>query len=72
MACILCLAQAQTLTKIHHKNLVSLIGYCKDGEYLALVYEHMSEGNLNDKLRGALLNLYERHIFTLVQRSRHY
>lgn len=45
-------AQAQTLTKIHHKNLVSMVGYCKDGEYMALVYEHMSEGNLEDKLRG--------------------
>ncbi|KAF6991229.1 hypothetical protein CFC21_008335 [Triticum aestivum] len=44
--------EAQTLTKIHHKNLISLIGYCKDGKYLALVYEHMSEGNLEDKLRG--------------------
>ncbi|KAM3411932.1 hypothetical protein ACQJBY_003541 [Aegilops geniculata] len=46
------LTEAQTLTKIHHKNLVSLVGYCKDGMYLALVYEHMSEGNLEDKLRG--------------------
>ncbi|PAN18509.1 hypothetical protein PAHAL_3G206900 [Panicum hallii] len=46
------LTEAQTLTKIHHKNLVSLIGYCKDGEYLALVYEYMSEGTLEDKLRG--------------------
>jgi hypothetical protein len=32
-----------------------MIGYCKDGEYLALLYEHMSEGNLEDKLRGVLL-----------------
>ncbi|KAF0927289.1 hypothetical protein E2562_031493, partial [Oryza meyeriana var. granulata] len=46
------LTEAQTLTKIHHKNLVSLIGYCKDRNYLALVYEHMSEGTLEDKLRG--------------------
>ncbi|KAF6985712.1 hypothetical protein CFC21_003539 [Triticum aestivum] len=46
------LTEAQTLTKIHHKNLVSLVGYCKDGVYLALVYEHMSEGNLEKKLRG--------------------
>uniref|UniRef100_M8C8M2 Putative LRR receptor-like serine/threonine-protein kinase n=1 Tax=Aegilops tauschii TaxID=37682 RepID=M8C8M2_AEGTA len=46
------LTEAQTLTKIHHKNLVSMVGYCKDGEYMALVYEHMSEGNLEDKLRG--------------------
>ncbi|KAG8086153.1 hypothetical protein GUJ93_ZPchr0010g8644 [Zizania palustris] len=48
------LTEAQTLTKIHHKNLVSLIGYCKDKKYLALVYEHMSEGTLEDKLRGLL------------------
>lgn len=46
------LTEAQTLTKIHHKNLVSMVGYCKDGECMALVYEHMSEGNLEDKLRG--------------------
>uniref|UniRef100_A0A0D3G9Z6 non-specific serine/threonine protein kinase n=1 Tax=Oryza barthii TaxID=65489 RepID=A0A0D3G9Z6_9ORYZ len=46
------LTEAQTLTKIHHKNLVALIGYCKDEIHLALVYEHMSEGTLEDKLRG--------------------
>ncbi|KAM0843311.1 hypothetical protein ACQ4PT_057790 [Festuca glaucescens] len=43
------LAEAQTLAKIHHKNLVSLIGYCKDREYMALVYEHMSEGALHER-----------------------
>ncbi|XP_051209298.1 LRR receptor-like serine/threonine-protein kinase IOS1 [Lolium perenne] len=46
------LTEAQTLSKIHHKNLVTLVGYCKDGECMALVYEYMSEGNLQDKLRG--------------------
>ncbi|VAH22184.1 unnamed protein product [Triticum turgidum subsp. durum] len=45
------LAEAQTLAKIHHKNLVSLIGYCKDREYMALVYEYMSEGALHEHLR---------------------
>jgi serine/threonine protein kinase len=44
--------QAQTLTRIHHKNLVSMIGYCKDGEYMALVYEYMSEGNLQEHVSG--------------------
>ncbi|KAM0839456.1 hypothetical protein ACQ4PT_060305 [Festuca glaucescens] len=53
------LTEAQKLTKIHHKNLVSLVGYCRDGKYLALVYEHMCEANLDDKLRGVLLHLYE-------------
>ncbi|RLN28627.1 putative leucine-rich repeat receptor-like protein kinase [Panicum miliaceum] len=46
------LAEAQTLTKIHHKNLVSMIGYCKDGDYMALVYEYMSEGSLQEHISG--------------------
>ncbi|KAL6629161.1 hypothetical protein ACP70R_028926 [Stipagrostis hirtigluma subsp. patula] len=46
------LSEAQHLTRIHHKNLVSLIGYCKDKNHLAFVYEYMPEGNLNDRLRA--------------------
>ncbi|XP_074580866.1 putative LRR receptor-like serine/threonine-protein kinase At1g05700 [Curcuma longa] len=46
------LAEARNLTKIHHKNLVSLVGYCKDGSYLALVYEYMPLGSLQENLRG--------------------
>ncbi|TVU20529.1 hypothetical protein EJB05_36742, partial [Eragrostis curvula] len=46
------LAEAQILTRIHHKNLVSMIGYCKDGEYMALVYEYMSEGTLQEHIAG--------------------
>ncbi|TVU20527.1 hypothetical protein EJB05_36740, partial [Eragrostis curvula] len=46
------LAEAQTLTRIHHKNLVSMIGYCKDGQYMALVYEYMPEGTLQDQIAG--------------------
>jgi len=55
---LLLVAQAETLTKIHHKNIVSLIGYCKDGGHMALVYEYMSGGTLEHKLRGALLHLF--------------
>uniref|UniRef100_A0A453NC43 Protein kinase domain-containing protein n=1 Tax=Aegilops tauschii subsp. strangulata TaxID=200361 RepID=A0A453NC43_AEGTS len=46
------LAEARHLTRIHHKNLVSLAGYCKDRNHLALVYEYMPEGNLQDHLRA--------------------
>lgn len=30
------LTEAQNLTGIHHRNLVNLVGYCNDGEYMAL------------------------------------
>nr|AWY10696.1 hypothetical protein Sh255C13_g0040 [Saccharum hybrid cultivar SP80-3280] len=46
------LAEAQHLTRVHHRNLVSLIGYCKDKKHLALVYEYMQGGNLENRLRG--------------------
>ncbi|OAY63219.1 putative leucine-rich repeat receptor-like serine/threonine-protein kinase [Ananas comosus] len=46
------LCEAQHLTRVHHKNLVSLIGYCKDGDYLGLVYEYMAEGILGLKIGG--------------------
>ncbi|KAB8110190.1 hypothetical protein EE612_047203 [Oryza sativa] len=45
------LAEVQSLTKVHHRNLVSLVGYCWENDHLALVYEYMSGGNLCDHLR---------------------
>ncbi|KAJ4787494.1 Leucine-rich repeat protein kinase family protein [Rhynchospora pubera] len=46
------LNEVKSLSRIHHKNLVSLIGYCIDGNHIALVYECMQEGNLQYWLRG--------------------
>uniref|UniRef100_A0A0E0QQA7 Protein kinase domain-containing protein n=1 Tax=Oryza rufipogon TaxID=4529 RepID=A0A0E0QQA7_ORYRU len=46
------LAEVESLTTVHHKNLVSLVGYCSEKAHLALVYEYMSKGNLFDHLRG--------------------
>uniref|UniRef100_A0A0E0ER75 Protein kinase domain-containing protein n=1 Tax=Oryza meridionalis TaxID=40149 RepID=A0A0E0ER75_9ORYZ len=45
---------AESLTKVHHRNLVSLVGYCWENDHLALVYEYMSGGNLCDHLRGKI------------------
>ena len=50
------LAEAQILTRIHHKNLVSMIGYCKDGEYMALVYEYMAQGTLREHIAASERN----------------
>ncbi|KAK1556150.1 hypothetical protein QYE76_016954 [Lolium multiflorum] len=47
------LPEVQTLSKVHHKNLVTLQGYCQNKKCLALVYDFMPRGNLQQLLRGA-------------------
>ncbi|GMI77965.1 hypothetical protein like AT4G29990 [Hibiscus trionum] len=56
-------AEAQSLMIVHHKNLVSLIGYCKEDDHMALVYEFMANGNLRQHLsetKEAVLNWKQR------------
>ncbi|XWS20842.1 hypothetical protein CRYUN_Cryun30bG0003700 [Craigia yunnanensis] len=38
------------LSLLHHVNLVTLIGYCTDGDQRLLVYEYMPMGSLEDHL----------------------
>ncbi|XP_039052562.1 lysM domain receptor-like kinase 3 [Hibiscus syriacus] len=45
------LAELKVLTRVHHLNLVRLIGYCVEGS-LFLVYEFIENGNLSQHLRG--------------------
>ncbi|KAJ3678994.1 hypothetical protein LUZ61_021158 [Rhynchospora tenuis] len=46
------LAEVRSLSLVHHRNLVTLVGYCKDGVNLAVVYEYLPRGSLLDHLRG--------------------
>ncbi|KAJ4749749.1 Leucine-rich repeat protein kinase family protein [Rhynchospora pubera] len=46
------LTEVENLAMLHHRNLVSLVGYCEAHDCLALVYEFMSQGTLSDHLRG--------------------
>ncbi|CAL9118165.1 unnamed protein product, partial [Musa acuminata var. zebrina] len=41
---------ALLLSRVHHRNLVSLIGYCRDSNQLGLVYEYAARGSLRDHL----------------------
>ncbi|KAJ7963102.1 putative Protein kinase [Quillaja saponaria] len=42
--------EVKSLLRAHHKNLLSLIGYCIEGHNMALVYEYMENGNLEQHL----------------------
>ncbi|XP_051135209.1 chitin elicitor receptor kinase 1-like [Andrographis paniculata] len=46
------LAELRVLTRVHHLNLVRLIGYCVEGS-LFLVYEYIENGNLSQHLRSS-------------------
>ena len=43
------------LSRVHHKNLVRLLGFCNEGENRMLVYEYLDQGSLRDKLSGKAL-----------------
>ncbi|KAF1895823.1 hypothetical protein Lal_00037939 [Lupinus albus] len=49
------LVEVLMLSLLHHQNLVSLIGYCADGDQRLLVYEYMPLGSVEDHLLGKIL-----------------
>ncbi|CAA6667510.1 unnamed protein product [Spirodela intermedia] len=57
-------AEVLLLGRVHHKNLVCLLGYCADSRHLSLVYEYMDNKTLKDHLSGihdaSLLNWNQR------------
>nr|POE57755.1 putative leucine-rich repeat receptor-like protein kinase [Quercus suber] len=44
--------EIELLSRVHHKNLVSLVGFCFDQGEQMLVYEYVSNGSLKDNLSG--------------------
>ncbi|KAL7617475.1 hypothetical protein Lser_V15G03167 [Lactuca serriola] len=53
------LAEIEMLTGCKHPNIVSLLGICNEGRHMILVYEHASNGSLDEYLggTGSLTNL---------------
>lgn len=45
-------AEVELLSRVHHKNLVSLIGFCLEQGEQILVYEYVPNGDLLDSLSG--------------------
>ncbi|KAK9070736.1 hypothetical protein SSX86_011138 [Deinandra increscens subsp. villosa] len=44
--------EIELLSRIHHKNVVSLVGFCYEQGEQMLVYEYISNGTLKDNLSG--------------------
>ncbi|GAV75591.1 Pkinase_Tyr domain-containing protein/Malectin_like domain-containing protein/LRR_8 domain-containing protein [Cephalotus follicularis] len=42
------------LSRIHHRNLVALIGYCEEEHQRILVYEYMHNGTLHEHIHGSV------------------
>ncbi|KAF3783592.1 putative LRR receptor-like serine/threonine-protein kinase [Nymphaea thermarum] len=54
------IAEVKLLVTVHHKNLVSFVGYCDEGMNMIVLYEYMHNGSLRDLLSGinkAIMNL---------------
>ncbi|KAK2972202.1 hypothetical protein RJ640_030747, partial [Escallonia rubra] len=50
--------EVSLLSRIHHRNLVPLIGYFEDEQQCMLVYEYMHNGTLRDHIHGLPLGPY--------------
>ncbi|KAH7437227.1 hypothetical protein KP509_05G061100 [Ceratopteris richardii] len=44
--------EIELLSRVHHRNLVSLIGFCDDEDEQMLVYEYMENGTVRDHLNS--------------------
>lgn len=44
--------ELEALSRLNHKNLVRLLGFCEDSNERVLVYEFMQNGTLHDHLHG--------------------
>ncbi|XP_016562625.2 LOW QUALITY PROTEIN: senescence-induced receptor-like serine/threonine-protein kinase [Capsicum annuum] len=43
-------AEASLLMSIHHKNLISIVGYCVEGTHIGIIYEYMPNRSLDMQL----------------------
>ncbi|CAK9177578.1 unnamed protein product [Ilex paraguariensis] len=44
--------EIEIITTLHHKNIISLFGFCFEDNHLLLVYDFLSRGSLEENLHG--------------------
>ncbi|GMP97435.1 hypothetical protein CsSME_00045692 [Camellia sinensis var. sinensis] len=54
------LAEANTIGKFNHMNLIEMWGYCAEGKHRLLVYKYMEHGSLADNLSSNTLDWEKR------------
>lgn len=50
--------EIELLSRVHHKNLLGLVGFCFEQGEQMLVYEFMPNGTLRDSLSGKFLQSF--------------
>lgn len=50
--------EIELLSRVHHKNLVGLVGFCFEQGEQMLVYEFMPNGTLRESLSGKFIKFY--------------
>lgn len=66
-------SELASLSRLHHKHLVELVGFCKENDERLLVYEHMSNGSLYEHLKendSNILNSWKMRIKIAVETAR--
>ena len=48
--------EIELLSRVHHKNLVSLLGFCFEQGEQMLVYEYIPNGTLMGSVSGTFIN----------------
>ncbi|WP_314964599.1 protein kinase, partial [Bradyrhizobium cosmicum] len=52
-------AEIDIISRVHHRHLVSLVGYCISGGQRMLVYEFISNNTLEYHLHGKFCTFFE-------------
>ena len=60
--------EIELLSRVHHRNVVGLVGFCCEQGAQMLVYEFMAKGNLRDNLLGEYKYTYM-HAYILTHTS---
>jgi serine/threonine protein kinase len=58
-------AEVEIISRVHHRHLVSLVGYCISGDQRLLVYDFVPNDTLHHHLHGIVLTFDVRTTFAL-------